>query len=99
MKLDGKIEFCVSICIRQRPDGKPPPTRRYRIGDWQPNHEQVDAFYALERDATPLPRHLSLEAKPYDYPCYDPKIIRKNRIKHWPIQAPFSYIDFALLLR
>ncbi len=99
LKLDQKIDFCVSISIRQRPGGKLPPSAKYRLGDWRPYHEKMNALDALDFSQIPLPRHLTLEAKPYEYPAFDTDVPRKERIKPWPSSAPFTYIEYALFLR
>ncbi len=99
LKLDPNVEYCVSINIRQRPDGKVPPSRNYRLGDWQPYHEKVEAIRAFNNDKIPLPLHLGFKGRQHMFPAFDPRIERKDRIKPWPSQHPFTYIEYALFLR
>lgn len=99
LNLDQKIDFCVSFSIRQRPGRKLPPPAKYRLGDWKPYHEKMDALDALEVSQIPLPRHLTLKAKPYEYPAFDTDVPRKERIKPWPTQAPFTYVEYVVFMR
>ena len=98
VKGDEKIDYCLSISIRERPGDKVPRTQRYKIGDWHPWHEQADAFRKFEEDGTPIPYHLST-GKKYEFPAFDPNLPRKERMKPWPAKAPFTYIEFALFMR
>ena len=98
LKGENKVEYCLSISIWERPEGKVPPTRRYMIGDWHPWHEQAEAFRKFEKDGTPIPYHL-IKGKKCEFPAFDPRLPRKDRLKPWPSIAPFTYIEFALFLR
>ena len=76
-----------------------PPSRRYRIGDFQPHHERANAGLAERRDKIPLPRHLGVRANPADYPAFDPNVPRKERLTAWPAKTPLSYYEYAIFMR
>ena len=99
MVVKNKITYCISICIRERPGGAVPPSRRYRVGDFQPHHECANAYAAERNDKTPLPRHLVVRANAADYPAFDPSVPRKDRIAAWPSKTPFSYMEYLLFMR
>ena len=99
MVLEQNIKYCITLSIRERPGGLVPPTRKYRVGDFQPHHEYVNAYAAERNDKIPIPRHLSFGARAMDYPAFDPHIPRKERFAAWPAKTPLSYIEFALFLR
>jgi len=99
LTLDNKIEYCVSLSIVERPGGKIPPTIRNTPGDWQPYHEWRNAHRSFENDKIALPPHLTLRARPYEFPAFDPGIPKADRLPRFPYERPFTYIEFALFLR
>ncbi len=95
----NKIDYCVEFRIRERPGGAVPPSRRYRIGDFQPHHERANAGLAERRDKIPVPRHLGVRVLTGEYPAFDSAIPRRERLAPWPSKTPFSYLEYALFLR
>ncbi len=62
--VENNIDFCIALCIKERPGGVIPPSRRYRVDDFQPYHELKNAHLAERYDKIPLPRHLGVYASP-----------------------------------
>jgi hypothetical protein len=85
-----KIQYCASINIWERPGGKLPPTFLSRPTDWQANYEMLNALNAFERDKVPMPSHLTLTALPQHYPAFDPQVPKKDRLKRFPYDRPFT---------
>ena len=95
----GKVGYCTGFSIRERLNGKVPPTQTYKVGDWQPWHEKIEAFWLQETKGIPMPYHLTGGARKYHFPSYDPHIAKEHRIKPWPAQAPFTYMEYLLFMR
>jgi len=94
-----KIDYCVEFRIRERPGGEIPPTRKYRVGDFQPEHERFNAILAQRHDKAPIPRHLSTMALAAEYPAFDPNIPRKERLAAWPTKAPLAYLEYLIFMK
>lgn len=95
----GEPEACISFSITERQEGAVPPTRRYKLGDWHPYHERIVAVNNFERDGTPFPYHLGFDARPYEFPAFDPAVPRKLRPKPFPSSRPFTYMEYLLSMR
>lgn len=95
----NNTDYCVEFRIRERPGGPVPPSRRYRIGDFQPHHERANAFAAERNDKIPLPRHLGIKVYSGEYPAFDLNVPRKERIAAWPTRTPFSYVEYIAFMR
>ena len=99
LKLESDIEFCVSVSIHDRPGGKVPPTQKWTPDEWHPYHESIMAFRDLKLYKTPVPLHLTPGGWPQDFPAFHPDIPKKDRLKRFPSDRPFSYLEFALFMR
>jgi len=99
LKAKGQPDYCVSFGITERPGGKVPPTRRYKPGDWQPTHEVIEAFREFEKNGVPVPPHLDFGSKPYNFPAFDPNIPRRERMKRFPYDRPFSYMEYLIFMK
>lgn len=97
--LDNKLVYCISINICERPGGKVPPDPLTKPSDWQPYHEWVNAYKALEKGKIPVPPHLSRTAWPQEFPAFDPQVPLKDRLKRFPFDRPFSYIEYIAFMR
>lgn len=99
MKMRDKIEYCIDISISRRPGGKIPPDRTCHDWTWQPYHEVVEASHAYNDDKVPFPRHLAPLTRDLEYPAFDPRLPRQQRIRRFPFDRPFTYIEYALFMR
>ena len=95
----GKIDYCISFGICERPDGKVPPCRRYWVGQYQPYHQVCEAARACNERQVPLPYHLYPLTRSYNFPAFDPGIPKGERLKPFPEEHPFSYVEWVLFLR
>jgi len=98
-KGDDKITYCLSFSIVMRPGGKVPPTARYKEGDWHPTHERREVYWALQNHRVPFPPHLAIGGKKYELPSFDPDIPRLDRLKRFPYDRSFTYMEYLIFMK
>ena len=95
----NKILFCISMSICERPGEKVPPSRKYWKGEYQPYHHMAEACLAWHKNKVELPYHLHPLTKPENFPAFDRGISKKDRLKPFPEERPFSYIGYLIFMR
>ncbi len=93
---EGKVEYCFAISISRRPGGEVPLSRNPK--PFAPYAEHQNATNRFNDTGRPFPRYLVRRAAT-DYPFADPEVPKEKRLKRFPKDDPFSYIEFALFLR
>jgi|GEM_PF-5545272 len=93
---EGKTDFCFALSIDRRPGGTIPESRNPRI--YRSYAEVTNALIALKETGKAIPRFVE-PGKECEYPYADPQIGKNVRLKRWPAQSPFTYIEFVIFMR